>query len=337
MENKQELMHAYLDKIALQKQTIERRIIGMGYFIESLFISFYSHSERKLIPHLLVEGKVGQGKTVTLDAFAKTIEGVAFRRIQFTPDLRPMDLIRIVKQKPDRTLELQPGPLLSNIVLADEINRAHEKTRAALLEAMGEEQVTIEGETVILERPFFVMATENPIDTEGVYQLGAAQRDRFMMKVYTSSLSEDDEIAVASAHQEKFFEIDPVMRKEDVLAIREFIRENVFVHHAVRRYGIRICRALRPSGGILSAEETYFSPEGERAYLFLERGAKVRAFLRQRLYVTPEDIDYLAFSVLNHRIGMKYGNTPEEITGQIADMIARAAKKVLEREATESG
>lgn len=332
MNTVQKQMEYYLAKIEEQKSEMRKRVMGMESFLESLLICFYSHSERKLVPHLLVEGRVGQGKTTTLDTFAKTIDGATFKRIQFTPDLRPLDLIRIVRQRPDRTLEFQPGPLLSNIVLADEVNRAHEKTRSALLEAMGEEQITLEGETIALERPFFVMATENPIETEGVYQLGAAQLDRFMMKTYTEVLSEDEEMAIAGAHQEKSQEITPVLTKNEVLEMREFIREHVFVCEAVRRYGIRICRALRPDGGILSAEETYFLPEGERAHLFLERGAKVKAFLEGRSYVLPEDIDAVAFRVLNHRIGLKYGGGPKEI----ATYVAKALKEVRDNELAEA-
>jgi MoxR-like ATPase len=122
----------------------------------------------------LIEGKVGKGKSATLDTFTRTISGASFSRIQFTPDLKPMDLVRIVEQHQDRTLEFHTGPLFSNLVLADEINRAHEKTRAALLEAMGEKQITIGKTTYPLEEPFFVMANENPIDVEGTFTLGAA-------------------------------------------------------------------------------------------------------------------------------------------------------------------
>jgi MoxR-like ATPase len=320
----------YREKVEQQRAEIRKRIIGLPKFIESLFICFYSHSERKLGPHLLVEGKVGKGKTATLETFTRTISGAKFSRIQFTPDLRPLDLVRIVEQREDRTLEFHPGPLFANLVLADEINRAHEKTRAALLEAMGEKQITIGDTTYPLEEPFFVMATENPIDIEGTFMLGAAQLDRFMMKIYTESLSEEEELLIAETHQEKDPEIREVISKTEVLEIQGFIRKNIVVDPEIRRDAIRIVRALRPEGGVVAPDDFYLLPEGERGYLFLERGAKVRAFLQGRDHVTFSDIAVLAVPILNHRIGFQYA--PKDI-GKILkarDLISQAVEKVVE-------
>jgi MoxR-like ATPase len=274
----------YREQIHQQEAEIRKRIIGLPKFIESLLICFYSHSERKLGPHLLVEGKVGKGKTATLETFARTISGAKFSRIQFTPDLKPLDLVRIVEQREDRTLEFHPGPLFANLILADEINRAHEKTRAALLEAMGEKQITIGKTTYPLEEPFFVMATENPVDVEGTFVLGAAQLDRFMMKIYAESLSEEEEFQIAKTHQQKDVEIKEVISKTEVLEIQNFIRETVIVSPETRMDIIRIIRALRPEGGVVAADQFYLLPEGERGYLFLERAAKVR----NRFSVCPE-------------------------------------------------
>ncbi len=326
--NTDELMQKYLDSVRRQKLEIHKRIIGMQKLINLLFICFYSHSEDKLVPHLLVEGRVGQGKTATLEAFAKTIAGARFSRIQFTPDLLPRDMIRVARQLPDRTFEIREGPLVANLVLADEINRAHEKTRAALLEAMGEEQITVDGVTTRLDRPFFVMATQNPIETEGVYQLGAAQLDRFMMKVHTESLSREEKLAVAASHQRPDPDLEPILTKEEVLIIRDFIRERIAVHREVREYSIRIVEALCPDSGLLNADEFYLLPEGERGYLFLERGAKVRAFLAGRTYVLPEDIDALAFPTLNHRIALRYG-------GDVRHWIGLASSKARKDELAE--
>lgn len=320
----------YQEKIEQQKEEIRKRIIGLNQFIESLFICFYSHSERKLGPHLLVEGKVGKGKTATLDTFTRTISGATFSRIQFTPDLRPLDLMRIVEQREDRTLEFHSGPLFANLVLADEINRAHEKTRAALLEAMGEKQITIGTSTYPLEEPFFVMATENPIDIEGTFMLGAAQLDRFMMKIYTEPLSEEEELLIAETHQEKEPEIKQVLSTAEVLEIQEFIRKHIVVDPKVRREMIRIVRALRPDGGIIAPEDFYLLPEGERGYLFLERGAKVRAFLGGRNYVTLSDIATLAFPILNHRMGFQYAPKDVEKIAKARDLISQAVEKVVE-------
>ncbi len=320
---------AYREKVERQKEEIQKRIIGLPKLIEALFICFYSHSERKLGPHLLVEGKVGKGKTATLETFTRTIAGAKFSRIQFTPDLRPMDLVRIVEQRQDRSLEFHPGPLFANLILADEINRAHEKTRAALLEAMGEKQITIGQTTYPLQEPFFVMATENPIDVEGTFLLGAAQLDRFMMEIYTESLSEEEELRIAATHQERAPEIQPVVSTAEVLEIQDYIRQNIIVDPDIRRDMIRLVRALRPDGGLVTPEEYYLLPEGERGYLFLERGAKTRAFLRGRGYVTPSDMSALAFPVLNHRIGLQYAHKDTLKNRKAAELIARAVEKVV--------
>lgn len=331
MQETSKKLQEYQEKIQQQRQEIAKRIVGMPKLIEALFICFYAHSERKLVPHLLVEGKVGKGKTATLETFTQTIEGATFSRIQFTPDLKPIDLIRIVEQCQDRTLAFHRGPLFANLVLADEINRAHEKTRAALLEAMGEEQITIGKETSPLDRPFFVMATENPIDVEGTYTLGAAQLDRFMMKIYTEPLSEEEEIKIAATHQEKTPEINKVVTKSEVLAIREFIRGNILVPPMVRKDIVRLVRALRPEAAIVTPDDFYLLPEGERGYLFLERGAKVKAFLEGRDYVTPADVESLAFTVLNHRVGFKYLSGSAELRiRETRNLISKAVRKVIE-------
>jgi MoxR-like ATPase len=320
----------YRRKIEEQKEEIRKRIIGLPKLLDALFICFYSHSERKLGPHLLVEGKVGKGKTATLDAFTRTISGATFSRIQFTPDLKPLDLIRIVEQREDRTLEFHSGPLFSNLILADEINRAHEKTRAAMLEAMGERQITLGQTTYPLEEPFFVMATENPIDVEGTFMLGAAQLDRFMMKIYTEPLSEAEKLLIAETHQEKDPVIKQVITKTEVLKIREFIRKNIVVDPETRRDIVRIVQTLGPEGGLVAPEDFYLLPEGERGYLFLERGAKTRAFLQGRDRVNFSDAAVLAFPILNHRIGFQYAHRnagSQEMTG---DLISRAIERVVE-------
>ncbi len=320
----------YGAKVERQKAEMQKRIIGVPHFIESLFICFYSHSKRKLGPHLLVEGKVGKGKTATLETFSRTIAGATFSRIQFTPDLMPLDMIKIVEQREDRTLEFHPGPLFANLVLADEINRAHEKTRAALLEAMGERQITVGKTTYPLEAPFFVMATENPIDVEGTFSLGAAQLDRFMMKIYTESLSEEEELLIAASHQENDPEIQPVVSTAEVLEIQDFIRKNIVVTPEIRKDIVQIVRVLRPEGGIVAADDFYLLPEGERGYLFLERGAKTRAFLHGRGGVTLADIAALAFPVLNHRIGFQYVTKDAGRVRKSRELIAQAVQKVME-------
>lgn len=328
MEENRKQLQFYREKVNRQREEIKKRIVGLDNFIESLFICFYSHSEGDLIPHILVEGKVGQGKTVTLKTFTKTISGATFSRIQFTPDLRPSDLFRIVEQLENRDFKFFQGPLFANLVLADEINRAHEKTRAALLEAMGEGQITIGKTTYPLEKPFFVMATENPSDVEGTYTLGAAQLDRFMMKVYTEPLTKKEKILVAKMHQKKAPEIKPVLSKEEVLEIREFIRKNIFTDEKLLEVMVEIIENLMP-GRIVHQEEFNLLPEGERGYLFLERACQARAFLRGRDFIILDDIESLVFPILHHRIEFKYG----KYGGNVRELISKAAKKVREDEA----
>jgi MoxR-like ATPase len=330
MKNIWKEFEEYQLKIEQQKEEIAKRIMGLPKLIEAIFICFYSHSERKICPHLLVEGKVGQGKTVTLDTFTKTISGASFKRIQFTPDLKPMDLIRIVEQHEDRTLDFQTGPLFSNLVLADEINRAHEKTRAALLEAMGEMQITIGKTTYKLEEPFFVMATQNPVDVEGTFALGAAQLDRFMMKIYTESLSEDEEVMIVESHQQKDPQIREVVTREDVLKIREFIRQNIIVPSELRRDIIRIIRNLRPEGGVINTNNYYNLPEGQRGALYLERGAKTRAFLKGRNQIIFSDVAVLVNPILRHRICEKYTQKKIDSNYDVEEIICKSVKKVVE-------
>jgi MoxR-like ATPase len=329
MNESQKQFEVYRDKIEQQRAEISKRIVGLTGLIESLMICFYSHAERKLSPHLLIEGKVGKGKSATLDAFSKTISGATFSRIQFTPDLKPMDMVRIVEQHQDRTLEFHTGPLFSNLVLADEINRAHEKTRAALLEAMGERQVTIGKTSYPLDEPFFVMANENPVDVEGTFMLGAAQLDRFMMKIYSESLSEEEELSIAESHQLKDPNIKQVISKEEVLQIREFIRNNIIVTPEMRKDIIRVIRYLRPEGGVVNPDDFYLLPEGERGYLFLERGAKTRAFMKGRRHVNFSDIAALAFPILNHRLGFQHISNDREKVKKAQEVIAAAVEKVL--------
>ena len=333
MEKTSKKFEEYWEKIQKQREELQKRIVGLNDFIESLFICFYAHSERKLGPHLLVEGKVGKGKTVTLDTFAKTIGGAKFSRIQFTPDLRPMDLIRIVEQCENRSLEFHEGPLFANLILADEINRAHEKTRAALLEAMGEKQITLGKKTYALEEPFFVMATENPIDVEGTFMLGAAQLDRFMMKINVDPLSEEEELSIAKSQHEKEIKINEVITKIEVLEIQKFIRQNIYLDPKLRKDIIRIVRTLRPEGHLVSPEDFYMLPEGERGYLFLERGAKVRAFLKGREYVLFSDFADIAFSILNHRIRFKYGSQENTEDQMSKELISKALDRVVENAA----
>lgn len=333
-ETTKKQMAEYLEKINLQRQEVTKRIVGMSKFIDALFTCFYAFSARKSVPHILVEGKVGQGKTATLEAFAQTVSDFTFNRIQFTPDIKPIDLLRIVEQYGDKSLVFHDGPLFANLVLADEINRASDKTRASLLEVMAEEQATIGKRTVRLDKPFFVMATENPSETEGVFRIGAAQSDRFMMKIYTEPLLREEEINIVGDHLKKESELKKILTKQEVLDIREFIRQNIFVDPKIMGYAVDIVRALRPGGGVINPEDFYLTPESVRPEIFLVKGAMVRAFFEDRNYVLPSDVENLAFPVIHHRIEFKHsiGNFEENII-ESQKLISRAVSKVISDEA----
>lgn len=333
-ENTRKQMEEYREKVNRQRGEIQKRIVGLPSFIESLFICFYSYSEGDLVPHILVEAGVGTGKTATLKTFAKTISEAKFNRIQFTADMLPERVYRIVKFKGGEQKEY-PGPIFANLVLADEINRASPRGKSGLLEAMGEQQVTFEGETYNLETPFFIMATENPVETVGTYPLGWAEADRFMMKVYLEPHTEEEKKKIARLHRQKMPEIEPVVTKKETLEIKEFIRKNIFVDSKIEEQIIRIVGALSPEGilkpppeGIISSEEFDFYPEGERGYLFLERATQVRAFLRGRDYVNMEDVVSQVFPTLNHRLEFKYHHGRYEKIQKLKEILSECVVKV---------
>jgi len=304
MEDIQETFEHYFEKVEQQRKELQKRIVGMQNLINTLFTCFYTQDSMGLLPHLLVEGTVGAGKTTLLKTFTKTISGVTFKRIQFTADLRPLDLLRIVKQREDRTLEYRNGPLFANLVLADEINRAQGQTLATLLEAMAEGQITLEGETTKLDRPFFVMATQNPLEHQGTYEIGRAAIDRFMAQEISDTLTEEEAIKLNSEHDREGPEIKPILDKGEVLHIREFISQHVIIAPEIREDIVKVVRALWPGKGVIESkyEDLAILPTGERGHIFLSRGAKAHAFLAHRNYVTPDDFTSIAIPILRHRI-----------------------------------
>ena len=316
----------YRQKINLQREAIKKRIIGHDDFIETILICLYSYCNG----HLLVEAGVGTGKTATSIAVVKTISDATFKRIQFTADMLPESVYRITKWKEGRIVEY-PGPIFANFVLADEINRTSPRGKSGLLEAMGEAQVSFEAETHLLERPFFIMATENPVETVGTYALGWAEADRFMMKVYLEPQDEQIKKKILRLHRQKLGDTKPVISRNDVLEIQEFIRKQIFIDPMIEKEIIRLLCALRPTqkGGILSFQEFNFFPEGERGSLFLEAACKTRAFLMGREYVIREDIIKLAFPILNHRFEFKYQHGRYEKIQLLKKIISEAIGKVV--------
>ncbi len=247
--------------------------------------------------HVLLEDVPGTAKTVLARAIAGSVDGAAFSRIQCTPDLQPTDVTGLsVFNQRDRDFEFRPGPVFANVLLVDEINRAMPKTQSALLEAMAEQQVTIDGVTRALPEPFLVLATENPIEQEGTFPLPEAQLDRFFLRTALGYPSEDDEVAIVEqqlrAHPLRH--LRPVLTLDEVHALRVGV-ESVYIDPVIRRWVIQLVRATREADGVAIGASV-------RGSLSLERAARAWALLGGREYVTPVDVEDLFLAVVLHRI-----------------------------------
>jgi MoxR-like ATPase len=247
--------------------------------------------------HVLLEDVPGTAKTVLARAIAGSVDGAAFSRIQCTPDLQPTDVTGLsVFNQRDRDFEFRPGPVFANVLLVDEINRAMPKTQSALLEAMAEQQVTIDGVTRELPEPFLVLATENPIEQEGTFPLPEAQLDRFFLRTALGYPSEDDEVAIVeqqlSVHPLR--NLRPVLSLTEVHALRGAV-ETVYIDPVIRRWVIQLVRATREADGVAIGASV-------RGSLALERATRAWALLGGREYVTPVDVEELFLSVVMHRI-----------------------------------
>ncbi|MFX0188425.1 MAG: AAA family ATPase [Candidatus Hodarchaeota archaeon] len=271
---------------------VSRVIVGYGDILQQLFIALLVNG------HVLLEGVPGLGKTVMAKTFAKTL-GISFRRIQFTPDLLPADITgtKIFSQE-EGTFVLQKGPVFANLVLADEINRAAPKTQAALLESMAERQVTIEGETLPLESPFIVVATENPVEMEGTYPLPEAQVDRFLFKLWLDYPEQDDEVEILKRQVGgESPSVDHVTTGEEILAAQKLMNK-VYIDDRILKYIRDIVLKTRNHPQVALGC-------GPRASLVLMKTSKARAAILGRTYVTPDDIRALVVSAFNHRILLK--------------------------------
>ena len=280
---------------------IKRVVVGQDQFLERVLIAMLAQG------HLLVEGVPGLAKTLTVKTLARTIRGT-FKRIQFTPDLLPADLVgtRIYNQKTgDFSTSL--GPVFTNLLLADEINRAPAKVQSALLEVMQERQVTIAGETHRVPSPFLVMATQNPIETEGTYPLPEAQVDRFMMKVLVDYPSEAEEFIIVERVTGAAAAVCAVATTEQLDALQEACRK-VYVDPALMQYAVKLVSATRRCEryglGDLARYITYGA--SPRASICLIEGARALAFMRGREYVLPPDVADVVPDVLRHRLALSY-------------------------------
>lgn len=313
-----------MDKIAETAKSIidnvERVIVGKADVIELLMVALVSEG------HVLLEDVPGIGKTTLAKALARSLN-CSFKRIQFTPDVLPSDVtgIQWFNQR-TQEFEFRPGPIIAQIVLADEINRATPRTQSALLEAMQERQVTVDGETLMLPRPFMVLATQNPIELEGTFPLPEAQVDRFLMRVALGYPTEDEEhdILLRFERQDPLEGLEPVVETGRILEMRDAV-QSIRVADAVRQYLVDVARATRKSAAV----DLGVSPRGTLA---LYRTSQALAALRGRDFVIPDDIKRLAPVVMAHRLIISSqtrlrGRTAEDI---VADVIERVPVPVEE-------
>ncbi len=285
-----------------------RVLIGQRDLVDGLLVALLCQG------HVLVEGVPGLAKTTAVRAFARVLD-LDFRRIQFTPDLLPADLLGTQVYDPAHgTFRLHRGPLFHNVILADEINRAPAKVQSALLEAMEERQVTLAGESLRLPEPFLVMATQNPVEQEGVYPLPEAQVDRFMLKLRVDYPAHDEELEIVRSRTAPADIEQPevAIGAVEVMSLRQKVRA-LHVEPSLVDYAVRLVEKSRT----LDAVELGGSP---RASIYLIEAARARAYLQQRDYVLPEDVKSVAPSVLRHRLLLSY---EAEAEGQTPDAIVR--------------
>jgi MoxR-like ATPase len=291
------------EKIAEVIQEVKKVVVGQEKMINRLLIGLFTNG------HILLEGVPGLAKTLTVNTLAKVLH-LDFNRIQFTPDLLPSDLIgTMIYNQQTSSFEVKKGPIFANVILADEVNRSPAKVQSALLEAMQEKQVTIGETTFSLDRPFLVLATQNPVDQEGTYPLPEAQVDRFMMKVHIDYPTKADEMEVMRrmSNMQYSSEVRPILSKQDIFDIRNEINA-VNIAESLEHYIIELVFATRfPQQYGLRDEAKYImfgvSP---RASINLNLASKAVAFMDGRDYVLPEDIKEVAEDVLNHRLLLNY-------------------------------
>lgn len=305
---------------------VKRVVVGQDRFLERVMVAILAQG------HLLVEGVPGLAKTLTIKTLAETVDG-NFKRIQFTPDLVPADLVgtRIYNQKTgDFSTAL--GPVFTNLLLADEINRAPAKVQSALLEVMQERQVTIAGTTHKLPAPFLVMATQNPIETEGTYPLPEAQVDRFMMKVLVDYPTDEEEFVIVQRVTGPAVTVASVATTDQLAALQAECKR-IYVDPSLVQYAVRLVSATRnPSRhGLKDMERFITFGASPRATIHLTEGAKALAMLRGRSYALPEDMSDLVPDVLRHRLVLSYealseGLSADQVVAKIMAKISQPAK-----------
>jgi MoxR-like ATPase len=305
---------------------VKRVVVGQDNFLERVLVAILAQG------HLLVEGVPGLAKTLTVKTLARTIRGT-FKRIQFTPDLVPADLVgtRIYNQKTGE-FNTSLGPVFAHLLLADEINRAPAKVQSALLEVMQEYQVTIAGETHFVPQPFLVMATQNPIETEGTYPLPEAQVDRFMMKVLVGYPTEEEEFVIVERVTGAPVDVAEVATTDELAALQKECRRG-YVDPSLIQYAVRLVGATRNPDkyGIKDTARYLTYGASPRATIHLIEGARALAFLRGRSYALPEDVADIAPDVIRHRLSLSYealadGLSADQLIARIMQHLPLPAK-----------
>ena len=300
---------AIIDIIMLEMNKV---IVGQKNMTERLMIALLANG------HILLEGVPGLAKTLAISTLSKTVDA-NFSRLQFTPDLLPADIIgtQIYSPKSEK-FSVKKGPIFANFILADEINRAPAKVQSALLEAMQEKQVTIGGESFNLEKPFLVMATQNPVEQEGTYPLPEAQVDRFMLKVVIDYPKKDEEKMIVRHNLAKTFPVaNSVVKTDAILKARELVKD-IYMDEKIEQYIIDIVFATRnpEQYGLEKLKDMISFGASPRASINLAAACKAYAFIKRRGYVIPEDVRSLCYDILRHRIGLTYEAEAENITSE---------------------
>ncbi len=300
---------AFVDLLSIEMGKV---IVGQKHLVESLMIGLLSNG------HILLEGVPGLAKTLAINTLASIIDA-KYARIQFTPDLLPADLIgTLIYSQKNEEFVVKKGPLFTNFVLADEINRAPAKVQSALLEAMQERQVTIGDKTFPLEEPFLVMATQNPIEQEGTYPLPEAQVDRFMLKVVIDYPKKDEEqLIIRHNLAQSFPKASSILKPIDIINARKVVKD-VYMDEKIEKYIVDIVFASRfPADyGLAKFTEMISYGASPRASISLAMASKAYAFIKRRGYVIPEDVRAVCFNVLRHRIGLSYEAEANNVTSE---------------------
>ncbi|GGZ60912.1 AAA family ATPase [Mesonia mobilis] len=308
--------------VDLLTNEMNKVIIGQKHMIERLLIGLLGQG------HILLEGVPGLAKTLAINTLSKAVKG-SFSRIQFTPDLLPADVVgTMIYNMKDNDFSIKKGPIFANFVLADEINRAPAKVQSALLEAMQEKQVTIGEQTFVLDKPFLVMATQNPVEQEGTYPLPEAQVDRFMLKtVIDYPKLEEEQLVVRANLKGSFEKVNPVVSLEQILTAQQAVRE-VYMDEKIEKYILDIIFATRyPEKYKLESLKPLISfGASPRGSINLATAAKCYAFIKRRGYVIPEDVRAVVLDILRHRIGITYEAEAENITSE--DIVGKIVNEI---------